>query len=95
MTGAVIVHNHPIVDGESVSFGRDDFDIMKEYPDIGVIYAVNDAYEYRATIASGFDGIVYNDGYAGVPVGSDDDTQHLMMEWFHEQGYIGYRRREL
>lgn len=95
MTGAIIVHNHPVVDGESVSFGRDDFDIMKEYPDIGAIYAVNDVYEYRATIESGFDGVIYNDGYAGVPIGSNDETQHLMMEWFSEQGYIDYRRREL
>lgn len=60
-----------------------------------MIYAVNDVYEYRATIESGFDGVIYNDGYAGVPIGSNDETQHLMMEWFNEQGYIDYRRREL
>lgn len=92
MSGAVIVHNHPIVNGEVLSFGSDDFDLMKSHPEIGVFYAVNDEYDYIATIAEGFDGVIYNDGYAGVAFGDNDDIQHLMMEWFNEQGYINYRR---
>lgn len=95
MSGAVIVHNHPIENGESVSFGRDDFDVMKEYPEIKALYAVNDEFEYFASIARGFAGVGYNDAYKGVPIGADDDMQHLMMEWFREQGYIEYRRKKL
>ena len=65
---------------------------MKEYPGIGAIYAVNDMYEYYVTIANGFDGVAYNEGCAGVLVGFNDETQHRMVEWFDEQGYIEYRR---
>ncbi len=92
MSGAVIVHNHPIVNGEALSFGSDDFFLMKSHPEIGAFYAVNDEYSYSATIADGFDGVIYSDGYAGVAFGDNDDIQHLMMEWFNEQGYINYRR---
>lgn len=92
MTGAVIIHNHPIADGEVLSFGRDDFELMKSHPDIAGFYAVNDEYDYYVRVSGGLDGVSYEDGYAGVVLGNNDDMQHLMMEWFHEQGYIEYRR---
>lgn len=42
MTEAVVVHNHPMENGEALSFGRDDFDVMREYGDIRRFVAVNE-----------------------------------------------------
>lgn len=95
MTGAHIVHNHPVIDGERVSFGGDDFWVMKNHPDIAEIRAVNDTYDYVATIDKGFDGVMYNDAHDGVRIDSSEDYQHQMMEWFREKGYIDYRRTKV
>lgn len=96
MTGAVVVHNHPMENGEALSFGRDDFDVMREHGDIGRFVAVNEEYVYAATVLRPLDGVDYNDAYAGIDImrAAEEDVQHLIMEWLDEQGYIKYRREK-
>lgn len=94
MAGAVVVHNHPTENGEALSFGRDDFDVMRDHGDIRRFVAVNEEYVYAATVLRPLDGVDYNDAYAGIDImrAAEEDVQHLIMEWLDEQGYISYRR---
>lgn len=93
-----VLHNHPKSNG-IVSFGEDDFNVMREYQDAS-FRLVNEEYDYRADVMKPMDGITYNmallwvfELYEQKRVSETEDIQHVVMECLKERGYISYERR--
>ena len=92
---AILVHNHVILYGESMSFGEDDFYVLKQNPGIGELWAVNSEYEYWLKPMRPLD-MSYNYAWRhGLDFSDDDDAQHNVMGWLQHEGYIEYTREEI
>lgn len=98
LSGAHVLHNHPVEDAERVSFGSDDFDALRNYPEMARLYAVNDWYVYEARANDAIADASYNDAMKGVDMErlfDGEEMQHLIMEWLAENGFIDYRRTDI
>lgn len=98
--GAYITHNHPESNG-IVSFGKDDFEFIKEHPEIKEFRCCNDQYDYSVRILKPMGDVVYNDIYREAmkridPFADGDiDVQDEVMKILAERGYIQYETRRL
>lgn len=97
---AYITHNHPRSNG-IVSFGKDDFDFMKNHPEIKEFRCCNDLYDYSVKILKPMESVVYNNIYKDAlkqidPFSDEDiDIQDEVMKILDERGYIQYEKRRL
>ena len=98
LQGARVLHNHPTIDGERVSFGADDFQMLQEYPEAAALFAVNDTFFYSAKANASIQGVGYNEAYRNADLNllvNGEEQQHLAMEWLDEHGYVDYRRQDI
>ncbi|MCM1162304.1 MAG: hypothetical protein NC412_13940 [Roseburia sp.] len=99
LSDCIVLHNHPKSNG-IVSFGADDFMIMRDYQSTS-FRLVNEKYDYLAEIIKPLDGVTYNQVYRWTVeyIGKLDrmkgDFQHLSMEALKERGYIRYERKRI
>ena len=63
LEGARVLHNHPTIDGERVSFGADDFQMLKTYSETAALFAVNDTFLYSVKPNASIQGVSYNEAY--------------------------------
>jgi len=100
LVGAFVTHNHPISNG-ILSFGKDDFEFLKENPFVKKLMAVNEEYDYSVTVLSDMTMLSYNTYYIKAmeritdPLSETEDLQHLVFEILHEEGYVHYVRKSL
>ena len=99
VTDAIIIHNHPEIDGcASDSFGKDDFIFLTEHPEIKEFRAVNSKYTYKLRLLKPLD-ITYHEAEHGgleyaLKSGNYEEPQHNAMKWLKKEGYITYERKE-
>ena len=95
MAGAIIVHNHPLEDGEPVSLSRDDFVVLCEHPDASWYIAVSGNFEFSMRAASDLRESMYDECYRALTFDElqTGELNDLVMVKLHERGYIDYRRR--
>lgn len=94
LNGCVTLHNHPASNG-IVSFGSDDFDIMKKYQRASY-RLVNPEYNYELEIVKPIDELTYNQIYMGGAqecFETGDDMQHCAMNYLQKEGYVVYDRK--
>ena len=91
LNNTIITHNHP----EIGSFGKDDFELLKNNKKIKELRAVDSEYDYSLKLLKDID-VTYNDIYvegAQLAFETGDEIQHCTMEALKERGYIKYERR--
>lgn len=91
LENVIITHNHP----EIASFGKDDFELLKNNDKIKELRAVDSKYDYSLNVLKKID-MTYNEIYIeGVQLAfeTQDEIQHCVMEKLKEKGYIKYERR--
>lgn len=97
LTDCVVLHNHPKSNG-IVSFGSDDFLLMRDYPS-AVYKLVNEEYNYTARVVNSLNGITYNGAWLGsieiIDKFKNEDHQHVIMEYLKWKGYIEYVREKI
>lgn len=97
LTDCIVLHNHPKSNG-IISFGRDDFMLMREYQSANY-RLVNERYNYSVEIKKPIDKITYNQVYLGaieaMETLKDLDIQHMGMEYLKKEGYINYVRKKV
>lgn len=96
--GATVTHNHPKSNG-IISFGKDDFELLQNYPEIKKLFAVNPKYTYSVEIVKSLKDISYSDYYSKALANTDIlaeeiDVQHDVFEMLNKEGYIKYVREE-
>ena len=95
--GATIIHNHPISNG-IVSFGRDDFEFIRNTDDIEELIAVNRDYTYSVSVLKSMKEITYNDIYTKALEFldiEDFEIQHAAFLALKEKGYVRYERKKV
>lgn len=99
LDNAIITHNHPYCDDGYVSFGADDYYFLKNNPDIKILRAVNNKYEYQVSLLKELT-VTYNEYYKkGLDImfsngDINGDVQHYVFEALRKDGYIEYKRME-
>ncbi|MFW5669283.1 MAG: hypothetical protein ACOCM4_08580, partial [Acetivibrio ethanolgignens] len=97
LTDCIVLHNHPKVNG-MLSFGENDFYIMREYQ-LALYRLVNEEYDYSAEIIKSISGLSYNQVYQkGLDIAYETmeiDLQHCCMEYLKREGYINYVRKRI
>lgn len=98
LSGATITHNHPEVDNGICSFGKDDFELLKAYPDIRKLIAVNSKYTYEVKVIKPLNELSYDEYYRDAMINAnildtDIDLQHDVFEILKKEGYIEYERK--
>lgn len=91
-----VIHNHPKSNG-IVSFGEDDFGVMRRYQTAS-FRLVNEQYDYYARVIKSIDEVTYNQAWKWAVedmVASDltGEMQHRIMEGLAKRGYIEYERK--
>lgn len=96
LDGAYITHNHPESQG-IVSFGEDDFNFLKEYPEIREFRCCNAEYDYTIRILKPLDDVVYNELYreALMRMSPDKEVQDVAIQILAERGYVQYDKKRL
>lgn len=97
MDGAYIIHNHPISNG-IISFGKNDFEFLKEHQNIKEFSCCNKEYNYKLVILKPLDDVVYNDIYdEGLNRWQEQDfeAQDAAMQVLAEKGYVKYEKRRI
>lgn len=90
LDNVIITHNHP----EVGSFGKDDYDMLKDNPNIKELRAVDKEYDYSLKIIKSFD-MTYNEIYrqsGDIMKDTMEEEQHCVMLKLKELGYIEYDR---
>lgn len=95
LDGARILHNHPISNG-IVSFGKDDFELMKEFP-TAVYDLVNAEYDYHVEIMESLKNLSYSTLYREAILQHDiaGELQDEAMSILAERGFIRYEKRRI
>lgn len=96
LNDCVALHNHPASNG-IVSFGSDDFDIMKKFQRASY-RLVNPEYNYELEIVKSIDELTYNHIYMGGAqecFDTGDDIQHCAMNYLQKEGYVIYDRKRV
>ncbi len=96
LDGAIITHNHPKSNG-IVSFGEDDFKLLKVNYGIKKLFAVNEEYTYSAKVIKDVSKVSYGSYYRkalreALRCG-DKELQHIVFRMLAQEGYIEYRRK--
>lgn len=99
LSGALITHNHPASNG-IVSFGKDDFEFLKENQSIRRLIAVNEQYTYTVEVLQDISGLAYSDYYRKAMEAADIfdldfDIQHKVFEILDQEGFLKYVREKL
>lgn len=96
LDGAIITHNHPKSNG-IVSFGEDDFKLLKVNYGIKKLFAVNEEYTYSAKAIKDVSKVSYGSYYRKALRealrGGDKELQHIVFRMLAQEGYIEYRRK--
>lgn len=98
LDGAYVLHNHPAVNG-IVSFGADDFNFYRSYPNAHYILC-NEEYDYYLEVKKDISFLSYtkvthmNDRSPFDDSIYEEDYQHIVMEEFSRKGYVEYERRK-
>ena len=95
--GTTITHNHPASNG-IVSFGEDDFYVLRQNPGIKELIAVNKKYTYSVKVLKDMDDVIYTDVQRGALMFIDDDDfeiQHAGFLYLDKEGYVRYVRKKL
>lgn len=97
LAGAVVTHNHPASNG-TVSFGKDDFELLQAYHGIRRLIAVNERYTYSVQAIKDLGNISYGEYYrkamAEAELSEDFDIQHKVFEILDREGIVKYVRKE-
>ena len=94
---ATIIHNHPAAEG-IVSFGKDDFEFLKENQQIRELIAVNEKYNYSVKVLKDLSLLIYNDYYRRATkfIFDDDfEVQHGMFRLLDDEGMVKYERKTI
>ncbi len=96
LVGASITHNHPISNG-IVSFGKNDFEFIREHPGIKELRAVNRDYNYKVSIIKEFSEVTYSDvqHWALEFVQFGEEMQHAGFLGLMKRGYVRYERTKI
>lgn len=98
LSDCIVLHNHPSSNG-IVSFGEDDFNLIREYQSASY-RLVNEKYDYRLEVIKPIDNITYNQAWLwGVTDEADvenvEDMQHCIMQSLKKRGYIRYEQKRI
>lgn len=91
LEGVILTHNHP----EIGSFGKDDYDLLKENKNIKELRAVDGEYTYSLKLKKPLD-MSYTDIYrqsGDIMLNTKEENQHCVMLKLKELGYIKYVRK--
>ena len=94
---ATIIHNHPAAEG-IVSFGKDDFEFLKENQQIRELIAVNEKYNYSVKVLKDLSLLIYNDYYRRATkfIFDDDfEVQHGVFRLLDDEGMVKYERKTI
>ncbi|MBD5515369.1 MAG: hypothetical protein HDR06_12220 [Lachnospiraceae bacterium] len=96
LSDCVVLHNHPKTN-DIVSFGKDDYEMMRRYPTAS-FRLVNERYDYYAEVIKPIDKVTYNQAWRWsiddlLTVNVNEDLQHRIMESLAKRGYIRYGRK--
>jgi hypothetical protein len=99
VSGATITHNHPSSNG-IVSFGKDDFEFLKDNQNIRKLIAVNEQFTYSVQVLEEMSDLSYSDYYrkAMMEAYADDmdfDIQHKVFEILDKDGFVKYVRERI
>lgn len=99
LSGATITHNHPSSNG-IVSFGKDDFEFLKENQDVRRLIAINERYTYSVHVLKDLGSISYADYYRRAMEEADIfdldfDIQHKVFEILDREGFVKYVREKI
>ena len=99
LKNSIVIHNHPDING-IVSFGKDDFEFLKEHQNIDLFICCNRDFEYTIEIIKNLDDVIYNSLYEEAlsramiePTGFE--IQDETMKILSEKGYIKYVKRRI
>lgn len=97
LAGAIVMHNHPASPGNPYSFGKDDYDSLRNNPGMTLLLACSGGYRYEMKAGPRIGEVDYTDGVAQILIGEAEieDYQHLVMRSLDELGAIRYRRKAL
>lgn len=95
LEGSKVIHNHTASEGGG-SFGKDDFEEMRNSEYHFELYAVDAKYDYAILNARIPQSVTYNEVYRnGLAYYPDEDAKHSAMRYLHESGYIEYSRQRI
>lgn len=94
---AVLTHNHPSSNG-IISFGKDDFELLKANQDINRLVAVNETYTYIVRAVKDMGELPYDRYYRRAMSEADItdagfDLNHQVFEILKREGYVDYERK--
>lgn len=97
LADCTVLHNHPMSNG-IVSFGEDDFFVMRDYQTAS-FRLVNRKYNYYAEVIKPLDDVTYNKAWIWsldeIDINKYEDSQHLIMSALKKRGYLKYAREEI
>lgn len=91
LNNVILTHNHP----EIASFGKDDFNLLYDNPNIKELRAVDSQNTYSLKLIKPLN-ITYNELYieaSQLAFETGEEIQHCTMEILRKKGYIEYERR--
>ena len=94
---SIITHNHPVSNG-IVSFGSDDFYLLRDNQTIAQLCCVNRDFTYTIEPIKDFSKVTYNELYkAGLEYYSEEDfeIQDRAMRVLADRGYVKYDKRRI
>lgn len=96
LSDCVVLHNHPMTN-DIVSFGKDDYEMMRRYPTAS-FRLVNERYDYYVEVIKPIDKVTYNQAWRWsiddlLTADFNEDMQHRIMESLVKRGYIRYERK--
>ena len=97
LDGAIVMHNHPVVYGDPYSFGKDDYDSLRNNPGMTLLMACSGGYRYEMKAGPRIAEVGYDEAVLMVDPSeaSKDDFQHLVMRSLNDLKAVRYRRKEL
>ncbi len=97
LAGAIVMHNHPTVLGESYSFGKDDYEALRNNPGMTLMLACSGGYRYEMKAGPRITEVGYDEaeGRLSIFEMGKEDLQHLIMRSLDELEAIRYRRKNL
>lgn len=97
LSGAIVMHNHPTTYGEAVSFGKDDYEKLRENPKMALLTACSGGYRYEMKAGPRLAEVGYDEAVLMVDPSEarTGDFQHLIMRSLNDLEAVRYRRKDL
>ena len=97
LDGAIVMHNHPTTYGEAVSFGKDDYEKLRENPKMTLLTACSGGYRYEMKAGPRIAEVGYDEAEMQLSLADigKEDLQHLVMRSLDDLKAIRYRRKDL